>query len=989
MKHNRIGLLLISSLLLLGKRDAIAQAQVTKIYTDFGGFWSTDSATRFPNTSHNLMAFTVGTGSTAKTFSTGVDDELMTQKGIAFEAVNYRAMPIVLGSRSGSSYFIGVGSRYQEVWQPPAPSPPYTIPGYQNPEYYLQDGVQGLDLGTAIFNIPRLGAGVTYQVDQFNISRINDGVPDIIMTQVGQPPETGSLDVFKFVDVNGNTVGNEISLDLSTVNAVGTAHWAFYNLPGATAGAVAGIYAAVQPGLTNTATEAQKRTNSRLLRVMQWDLNAFGLNANNVGQVVRFVHILNGSSDPAFVAYNTSSFRALSTFSPGCQTSLPVPVWLQAGRGITADASNQIAEWTNSGSTEVNAIQTTAASAPVFRQQGVNLTGINYNPFVAFTNEKFFHQNTSPFTQTGNFDIYVVARPQTATAAYKIVGFQSGAGSAYDYASLWINTSGQLEFRNNSTTAIVTGTSPGIGKAGIWRISYVRGGKVSISLNGGTPVESATNETLNLPTYNTEYGKGTAAFDLAEIMFYGGNLSATERQRIQSYLSIKYGILYAENYLAGTGDIIWDQANGAYNSRVFGIGREDCMGIFQKQGHSVTAQNEGSNNGLLQIGLQAMAASNAANTGFMPDAHYILYGDNNSPLSPTENKRSKEHCFVTPARTWRTQATGNLVPTLGTQVRVKTDAIWNTVSNVNNYYLLIDRDGNGLYNDARDTAIPASSLSGDTAVFNDVKWDTDNSGADIFTIGLRQATPDAGPDQLQSGSAFTMAASPVSGTWSLLSTVPAGQNVVINNPASGASQVTVPNGTKATLRWTPAGTGAYCYDEIVLENTAPLPVQLEYFTAKSIGQTALLQWGTTKSFNSKGFYIERSADGHTFESIGFVAEKGTEAARYNFTDAAPLEGLNFYRLKQIDHDGQYTYTDVRTLRFEGTATLSIIPNPVTTTLKVTGLAPDALIMIYDASGQLKFKGTYDQLDVNDWQAGLYILKSNIKGRISSVKFIKE
>lgn len=989
MKHNPLGLLLISALLLLGKKDAIAQAQVTKIYTDFGGFWSTDSANRFPNTSHNLMAFTVGTGSTAKTFSTGVDDELMLQKGIAFEAVNYRAMPIILGTRSGSSYFIGVGSRYQGIWQPPAPSPPYTIPGYLNPEYYLQDGIQGLDLGTAIFNIPRVGLGVVYQVDQFNISRINDGVPDIIMTQVGQPPESGSLDVFKFVDVNGNTVGNEISLDLSTVNAVGTAHWAFYNLPGATAGAVAGIYAGVQPGLTNTATEAQKRTNSRLLRVMQWDLHAFGLNANNVGKVVRFVHILNGSSDPAFVAYNTSSFRALSKFSPGCQTSLPVPVWLQAGRGITANAGNQVSEWTNSGTTEVNAIQTTAASAPVFRQQGVDLSGINYNPFVAFTNAKFFNQNTSPFTQTGNFDIYVVARPQTAAAAYKIVGFQNAAGSTFDYASLWINTSGQLEFRNNSTTAIVTGTSPGIGKAGIWRVSYVSGGKVSISLNGGTPVESAANQNLSLPTYNTEYGNGAAAFDLAEIMFYGGNLSATERQRIQTYLSIKYGILYAGDYLAGTGDVVWDQTNGGYNSRVFGIGREDCMGIFQKQGHSVTAQNEGSNNGLLQIGLQAMASSNAANIGNLPDAHYLLYGDNNASLNPTENKRSKEHCFIVPARTWRTQATGNLVQTLGTQLRMKTGAIWSTVSNVNNYYLLIGRNGNGIYNDVADTAIQASALSGDTAVFNDVKWDTDNSGADIFTIGLRQATPDAGPDQLQAGSAFTLAASPVAGTWSLVSTVPTGQNVIISNPASGTSPVTVPNGTIATLRWTPSGTGAYCYDEVVLENMAPLPVQLEYFTAKSIGQTALLQWATTKSVNNKGFAIERSADGHTFESIGFVTEKGTEAARYNFTDAAPLEGTNFYRLKQVDHDGHYSYTGVRTLRFEGNATLSIIPNPVTTTLKVTGLDADALIMIYDASGQLKFKGIYAQLDVRDWHAGLYILRSNIKGKTSSVKFIKE
>lgn len=988
MKHNPIGLLLISSILLLSNTESIAQAQVTKIYTDFGGFWSTDSATRFPNTSHNLVAFTTGTGTSAKTFSTGVNDALMLQKGIAFEPVNYRALPIILGSRSGSSYFVGIGSRYDDIWQPPSPSPTYTVPNYMSPEYYLQDGIQGLDLGTAVFNIPKVGTGVIYQVDQFNISRINDGIPDVIMTQVGQPPESGSFDVFKFIDVNGATVGNEIALDLSAVNSVGTAHWAFYNLPGATAGAVAGIYASQQPGLTATATEAQKRTNSRLLRVMQWDLHAFGLHANNIGQVVRFVHVLNGSSDPAFVAYNTSSFRALSKFSPGCQTSLPVPVWLQAGRGINANANNQVLEWTNSGVTEVNAIQTTATNAPVFRQQDINLTGFNFNPYISFNNTGFLNQNTSPFTQTGSFDVYVVARPGVATEAYKVVGFQNAAGSTFDYASLWINTAGQLEFRNNSTTAIVTGASPGLGKTGIWRVSYVRDGKVSISLNGGTPVESAANQTLSLPTYNTEYGNGSGALDLAEIMFYEGNLIATERQRVQSYLSVKYGIMYADNYLAGTGVIVWNQANTGYNHRVFGIGREDCMGIFQKQGHSVTAQNDGGND-LLQIGLQDMAVSNAANTGFMPDAHYILYGDNNEMLSPAENRRSKEHCFTSPVRTWRTQATGNLVQTVGTQVRMKTGSIWSTVGSATDYYLLIDRNGNGIYNDAVDTAIPASALSGDTAVFNDVRWDTDNSGADIFTIGLRQATPDAGPDQLRAASAFTMAASPPAGTWSLVSTVPAGKNVIITDPASGTSPVTVPNGTKATLRWTPAGTGAYCYDEVLLENTVPLPVALEYFTAKSSGKTALLQWATTRSFNNKGFTIERSADGHIFEVVGFVAEKGTAAARYDFTDAAPLEGVNFYRLKQADHDGQHTYTDVRMLRFEETVILSIIPNPVTTTLKVTGLDGAALIMIYDASGQLKFNGRYSELNVRDWSAGLYILKCSIKGKVSSARFIKE
>lgn len=176
-------IILILIVLYTGK--GFAQNPINKIYTDFNGFWSTDSTTKFPNNSHNLLAFRIGTFPNDTIFSTGVNDDLLTSKGINYMPVNYKSIPSKIGQRSGASYFIGIGSNYGGVWQPPTAG--YVIPNRLTPEYYLNDGVQGLDLGTAIFNIPAASKGITYQVDQFNISRIGDKIPDIVVTQVGDP----------------------------------------------------------------------------------------------------------------------------------------------------------------------------------------------------------------------------------------------------------------------------------------------------------------------------------------------------------------------------------------------------------------------------------------------------------------------------------------------------------------------------------------------------------------------------------------------------------------------------------------------------------------------------------------------------------------------------------------------------------------------------------------------------------------------------------
>lgn len=957
---------------------SFSQTSVTKIYTDFRGFWSTDSVGKFPNASHNLLGLRVDSGSRAVIYSTGVNDELLRAKGVDFIPMNYKAVPVRLGNRATSSttnYYIGVGSNFNGVTQGAATSP---IAGFSDPSQFLTQGSQGLDLGTALFNIPdrfpgsSTKTGVAYEVDQFNVSRIGDSIPDIIVTQVGD--FSGTADIFRFVDANGNTIGNTLTSNFP--GSLGVAYWSFYRVHD-------GVYPSSQPG-----NPANNNFNPRDIRVLQWDLKAFGLNASNVGNVVRFVHDLGGNSDPAFIAYNTSSFRTLGQIQPACAVAPRVPVWLQADRGTSVNGWGQLTAWKNDGDNTSNAEQADAAIAPVYHPTA---TGTNYRPFLRFSPGNILHQVNTSFTPQGNFDIYVVARPTANSGEHKIVGFKKNGASSSNFASLWLTATGALEFRDSTdviTPVVLTGAGPGLNNLAYWKVSYTRGGQLSISMNDDAAVVASTNVTIDLPTYHTEYGDANSSFDLSEIMFFNNNLSAQESNRVSSYFAIKYGITHNADIVSGDNNVVWEQNNGGFNSRIFGVGREDCMGISQRQTHSSTGEQAGSD--IIQIGLEAMALSNKENTGLMADGHYIIWGDNDGMLTGNNNVRSQQHCLIAPERKWRAQATGNIAGSFGTQVKVKTSDIWPTLANAGDYYLLIDRNGNGRFDDEVDTAIQAGSLNDDTAVFNGVLWDTDRSGSDLFTIGLLQASPDAGPDQTDARSSFTLNAGPENGRWTVVSVEPSTATVVINDADQFDTEVTVPNATIATLRWSVSGLGADCYDQVVLNNNtqAPLPVSMGDFNAVAEGNTALLTWKTLIERHNAGFAIERSADAKSFEPVGFV--KGlNRAARYTFTDHTPLNGTSYYRLKQVDLDGQVSLSEVRQLRFDEATKLLVVPNPVSRSFEIKGLSAADKVVIYDATGKMMYQGVQKQLDVADWAAGLYFINAIKNGRCHSLRFIKQ
>lgn len=114
-----------------------------------------------------------------------------------------------------------------------------------------------------------------------------------------------------------------------------------------------------------------------------------------------------------------------------------------------------------------------------------------------------------------------------------------------------------------------------------------------------------------------------------------------------------------------------------------------------------------------------------------------------------------------------------------------------------------------------------------------------------------------------------------------------------------------------------------------------LPVSLKNFTATKKSNTSLLNWATVSEINCAGFDIERGMDGIRFSKIGHVKTKSIggiccSTLQYSFQDINPFVGSNYYRLKQLDIDGNYKYSNVSMVKFDAPTAFfiqSVFPNP--------------------------------------------------------------
>lgn len=178
-----------------------------------------------------------------------------------------------------------------------------------------------------------------------------------------------------------------------------------------------------------------------------------------------------------------------------------------------------------------------------------------------------------------------------------------------------------------------------------------------------------------------------------------------------------------------------------------------------------------------------------------------------------------------------------------------------------------------------------------------------------------------------------------------------------------------------------------------LENNASLdcailPVRLLVFEADLMGTDVALHWTTASEKDNDRFDIERSQDGIRFEHIGAVPAVGftQSASDYEHLDRSPHKGLNYYRLRQVDLDGTFTFSEVRVIdMLRPSDGLLAVPNPGSgqVDIRLTDAGPVAFLSVLDATGRevMRTSVTSDHIrfDGSNLASGSYVLRAISSG----------
>lgn len=191
---------------------------------------------------------------------------------------------------------------------------------------------------------------------------------------------------------------------------------------------------------------------------------------------------------------------------------------------------------------------------------------------------------------------------------------------------------------------------------------------------------------------------------------------------------------------------------------------------------------------------------------------------------------------------------------------------------------------------------------------------------------------------------------------------------------------------------------------------SPLPVELLEFSARKQGSASVLcEWSTASETNNAYFDVEVSRgneDGLSFKAIGRVPGRGTttETNHYQWVDEAPVTGINYYRLRQVDYDGTESYSSPVAVLFNDDASFELVglaPNPCkeeTRALLYVAHPGELKIQLSDVSGRVLTSGT-QWLDIGSatirvslpakTAAGVYTLRFDFEGQVRFAKLVVE
>lgn len=176
-----------------------------------------------------------------------------------------------------------------------------------------------------------------------------------------------------------------------------------------------------------------------------------------------------------------------------------------------------------------------------------------------------------------------------------------------------------------------------------------------------------------------------------------------------------------------------------------------------------------------------------------------------------------------------------------------------------------------------------------------------------------------------------------------------------------------------------------------------LPLAWGSFTAVKDGGKGLLKWTTIQESNTREFVVERSSTGNTYAPLGRVRAAGNSnnQSSYSYVDAEPVTGINYYRIKQVDNDGRFAYSETRALTFGSKSNITVTPNPAKdkVLINVDGGRGNLQVIMLTVDGKkvktFTLTAGNNVIDVSKLASGVYYLQVSGENVSESKKLVKQ
>ncbi len=554
-------------------------------------------------------------------------------------------------------------------------------------------------------------------------------------------------------------------------------------------------------------------------------------------------------------------------------------LWLRADIGTAATTEGaSTGTWDDQSGSGNHATVTNGTPAYTLTSSNTN-----FNPFIRLDGDDSYSLMNPSLLPAGGSDrtYFVVGQTADQTTDGAVFLNHGSTVSAGQRVGLTLNGDNhEVAVDYNGVVNGFAGSPSGTVAIGAYTLATGNSAGTSVFLNGATRLQtelSGANLSINTGSAYGVIGTDGSESDflngnIQEIVAFGAALTAENRQRVESYLALKYGITLTNdsdadgnpfessqdnadgisegNYVISDQTAVWDVTMmSATHNNVAGIGRDDLSCFEQKMSKSVNSD------AIVTIGLDdtqipdGLENTNLDNDGtFETDLSFLIWGHDGSALNAPNEEFDPVQVNSRLNREWRVQETGT-IGTVVVQFDISSiagppDGLTGT-NDESQVVLLVDNDGdfrNGAVVVAQSFVTPGDNL---------VNFQVNFSSGQYFTLGSSEESA--------------------------------------------------------------------------------LPISLLWFESYTHEDHIRLKWATAKEVNNSHFLIERSENGLDFTEVGSVPGNLDSDAilEYGWSDYSPLSGANYYRLVDVDVNGIKNFSSVLRENYIGEFISTAYPNPVT------------------------------------------------------------